>query len=469
MHAHTFSGENDLTMNISLEHLPLLVLPFLREDRSSKTGGGVAVLCRSSLKPKLIQTEQHSTFEHIAISLSSDKSALRLVSLYRPPSSPTPLFLEQFSNFLEQMCLGGSDIVIAGDLNIKWDEPENSFTRRYSELLTAFGLSQNVKDPTHVKSHILDHIISRDTDNLKLSNTRIGDLVSDHYLVYTCISATLPLIENEQMCYRKIKDIDMQSFQNDLKSTHVFNNYEDCDLDTLVRAYDADLRAILDKHAPLIKRRRTLPKREPWYTGEIHSIRRTVRAKERRYHKSRSSVDLAVFQQARSHYKSVCKESKASFYNDLINRNAKDQGQVFKVANRIMKRQSDNPLPESTSAKALADQFGNHFTDKINRIRSEFDSCDDPFEYDSAFTGTPLSEFEPISVEDTIKLISKATPKSCELDPIPSSLVKMLKELLSPIICRIINLSITQGQVPDIHKTALVRPLLKKTVSRKNS
>ena len=65
-----------------------------REDRSSKPGGGVAVLCQLSLKPKLIQTEQHSTFEHIAISLSPDKSALRLVSLYRPPSSPAPRFLE---------------------------------------------------------------------------------------------------------------------------------------------------------------------------------------------------------------------------------------------------------------------------------------------------------------------------------------------------------------------------------------
>ena len=98
----------------------------------------MAVLCHSSLKTKLIQTEQHSPFEHIAIGLSSDKLALRLVSLYRPPSSPTPLFLEQFSNFLEQMCLGGSDIVIAGDLNIKWDESDNPFTRRYSESLTAF-------------------------------------------------------------------------------------------------------------------------------------------------------------------------------------------------------------------------------------------------------------------------------------------------------------------------------------------
>ena len=153
----------------------------------------------------------------------------------------------------------------------------------------------------------------------------------------------------------------MQSFQNDLKSTYAFYNYEDCYLDTLVRAYDTDLRAIFDKHVPLIKRCRTLPKRKHWYTAEIHSIRRTVWAKNRRYCKSRSSVDLADFQQARSRYKSVCRESKVLFYNDLISRNANDQGQVFKAANRIMKRQSRNPLPESTPSKAISDQFGYHF------------------------------------------------------------------------------------------------------------
>ena len=82
-------------------------------------------------------------------------------------------------------------------------KPDNSFTKRYSELLTAFGLSQNVNRSTHLKGHILDHIISRDADSFQLSDIRIGDFVSDHSLVHTSISLQKPEIEREELCYRK--------------------------------------------------------------------------------------------------------------------------------------------------------------------------------------------------------------------------------------------------------------------------
>ena len=247
--------------------------------------------------------------------------------------------------------------------------------------------------------------------------------------MHSCISITKPNSEREQVCFRKIADIVVESFKEDIKSTNLFQNYTKCDLDTLVRVYDSDLRSVLDKHAPLVKRTRSLPKREPWYTDQIHSIRRTVRAKERRFRKSRSDVDRAHFQRARNDYRSMCRESKVTYYNDLISKSASDRGQVFKIANRIMKRENNNPLPEHTSSTSLANQFGYYFTDKINRIRSEFDSRDDPFQHDSAFTGTPLSHFEPLSLQDTIKIVSNAAPKSCELDPIPSSIVKQCKDL----------------------------------------
>ena len=60
----------------------------------------------------------------------------------------------------------------------------------------------------------------------------------------------------------------MVSFQEDIKSTYIFQHCKECDLDTLVRIYDPDLCAVLNKHAPLIKRIRSLPKREPWYTEQ---------------------------------------------------------------------------------------------------------------------------------------------------------------------------------------------------------
>ena len=51
---------------------------------------------------------------------------------------------------------------------------------------------------------------------------------------------------------------------------------------------------------------------------------------------------------------------------------------------------------------------------------------------------------------------------SCQLDPIPIWLLKLCSSELIPLLTKIINLSLQQGQVPDSWKAGLIRPLLKK-------
>ena len=56
----------------------------------------------------------------------------------------------------------------------------------------------------------------------------------------------------------------------------------------------------------------------------------------------------------------------------------------------------------------------------------------------------------------------KAPSKSCELDPLPSWLLKECVDELSPIVTCIANTSLSHAIVPLSLKTALMRPLLKK-------
>ena len=55
-----------------------------------------------------------------------------------------------------------------------------------------------------------------------------------------------------------------------------------------------------------------------------------------------------------------------------------------------------------------------------------------------------------------------APTKSCELDPIPTSVFKQCSNELVPVITRIINSYLTRGEVPSVFKEAVVTPLLKK-------
>ena len=76
---------------------------------------------------------------------------------------------------------------------------------------------------------------------------------------------------------------------------------------------------------------------------------------------------------------------------------------------------------------------------------------------------TALSSFEPVSEGNILKILKSSTTKSCDLDPIPTALVKECADILVTPITNIINYSLREGSFPNCFKTAYVTPsLLKK-------
>ena len=65
---------------------------------------------------------------------------------------------------------------------------------------------------------------------------------------------------------------------------------------------------------------------------------------------------------------------------------------------------------------------------------------------------------------EEIRNINKLSPvKSCELDPLPTWLLKECIAELVSIITDIVNMSLQESIIPKSLKTALIRPLMKKT------
>ena len=73
-----------------------------------------------------------------------------------------------------------------------------------------------------------------------------------------------------------------------------------------------------------------------------------------------------------------------------------------------------------------------------------------------------LDEFYSVSEDEVRRIILESSNASSKLDPIPTSLVKLFCHELTPIIAEIINLSFSEGIVPNHWKITLVLPLLKK-------
>ena len=96
-------------------------------------------------------------------------------------------------------------------------------------------------------------------------------------------------------------------------------------------------------------------------------------------------------------------------------------------------------------------------------LRKEIDSQPtNPHSLGPKFSGTPFSSFSPVSESDVLKMLKKSAPKSCDLDPIPTALLFDCVDAVLPSLTGMINESLASGFFPDVHKTALVTPLLKK-------
>ena len=125
-------------------------------------------------------------------------------------------------------------------------------------------------------------------------------------------------------------------------------------------------------------------------------------------------------------------------------------------------------LPSNISTESLSDKFNELFVHKIDEIRRSFDP-DRPIPTNSVeFSGTAFAEFQLVT-EDFVETIVQEMPKkSCDLDPIPTSVIYDCLDEIIPIVISIMNKSLSSGIVPQCFKHALVKPLLKKASLDRN-
>ena len=102
--------------------------------------------------------------------------------------------------------------------------------------------------------------------------------------------------------------------------------------------------------------------------------------------------------------------------------------------------------------------------DKISLIHSAFtDHNSDIVNADSPQLNSQLASFEPATPADVRNIIMSSPSKSCDLDPLPTILLKACLDVLIKPITYIINASLCSGLFPEYFKCAHVNPVLKKT------
>ena len=121
------------------------------------------------------------------------------------------------------------------------------------------------------------------------------------------------------------------------------------------------------------------------------------------------------------------------------------------------------PFLKGRIQKTLANRFQRSFSEKIDALLCNL--FRQPVDELSTDVTSPLMCFEAASPTDVKRMVLASAAKSYELDPLPSSLMKRYVDVLSQVLARIINASLSSSVVPPSMKHAVVIPVLKKGVN----
>ena len=128
-------------------------------------------------------------------------------------------------------------------------------------------------------------------------------------------------------------------------------------------------------------------------------------------------------------------EAKTACYSEQVKDCRGDTKGLYKMVNTLMGTSSNDPVPNHTNDKDLADAFADFFMDKIQKIR---DNLTENPTYEPTRKSIPsLAEFRPFDQMEVKKIILNMKTKSCQLDALPT---KLLKDCLDDILSTITNL-----------------------------
>ena len=108
---------------------------FLHIDHNERTGGGVAVLCKSSTHPVMSTASKFSSYECMHVR----QTILNLAVVYQSPQAATSVFLNEFLRYPDELNTADGRLLIVGDFNFHMDDCENSSSVAFHKFWISLG------------------------------------------------------------------------------------------------------------------------------------------------------------------------------------------------------------------------------------------------------------------------------------------------------------------------------------------
>ena len=441
---------------------------YIHTPRKSR-GGGIALVYRDVIPvKKSVASWSWSTFEILESTISMT-SHIKLSIVYRPERSRAQCdgatFINEFNEYLSAAVSSPGHLLLLGDFNYHVDDSNDCRANEFLRMVTSFGLCQSVFGATHRSGHTLDIVLTEENQQIISPCKPLDCGFPDHFPVFFDVLIAKPLRPKKEITYRRTKNITKAALQEVVRSSPLSDpdSYSALSLNQLVDSYNTELIRIIDNMAPVRQKTITVREESQWFNEEIRRAKQKRRQYERLWRKTNLTVHREMFVLEKNHVTALIVEAKQAFYRDAIASCRNDTRKLFQLTSSLLSEPTASTLLTTDSPNLLAQTFSEFFISKISTIQKSIPSADNtPSSLQFPLTDAVFDDFSAIDEVQLKKLIARSATKHCDLDPLPTSLLKLVTDELAPIICTIVNTSLQNGVFPDVYKTAIVVPRLKK-------
>ena len=445
-----------------------------RQDRNCH-GGGVLIYASDHLTTKKQGNLSNKSLETLWIEIKRKNSKpIYVCSLYRPPIKGNNVELVQkYKDFLVS-CFAkirkNSEVFILGDFNCDMLK-KNLLSSTISDLCKDKSLTQHVKSPTRVtqtSSTLIDLILSNSKEAIECQVVDMG--LSDHSFV--CIKRSKLKVKRnpKYITSRSFKNFDNEAFLDDLGSLDWSKVIYGNDVDKAVAQFNQNVLEILDRHAPLTKKR--LRESSPrWVTEELIEAISKRDYLKKIASRTKSDSDWRNFKKQRNYVVNLNNRLKKGHYQRVLDDNKSNSKKLWKTLNNLVpndKRSNDSPQfitdeegVEITDKKLMAEKFNSFFISVGSKLADAFNFSHTHHVCPSVCPNS--FHFTDVSMNTVHKLINELeNDKSTGLDGICVKSLKLGSPVLSFYLMHIFNISLRTGTVPKVWKQKRVTPVFKK-------
>ena len=162
-----------------------------------------------------------------------------------------------------------------------------------------------------------------------------------------------------------------------------------------------------------------------------------MKTSREKWEQEQTEYSFRAFYYQRKYVANIIKSPQRHCYCEKTAKNVADFKAIFNITNHLLHRDQALLLPPSDNKQQLTNEFNKFFITKIDKVMDNLvptdnSPIDNQFIEKDYLTNLSLNNFTPVTTEDVITSLNKSLTKLCELDPLPTSLLKRVGEDLAP-------------------------------------